>query len=108
MHMETNPSSSSHCAHGNHFEFKFTPIMGGIKKKAMIQCITSKNSVLLCCFKCIYTFINRNSKHPWSILHFSQLESIHIIGTNSQVKTNSKLFDFLQQANHRIFCDNFL
>jgi hypothetical protein len=40
VHMATNLSWSSYCAHDNHIEF--TPIMGGIKKKVMIQCITSK------------------------------------------------------------------
>ncbi len=31
-------------------------------------------------------------------MHFSKLESIHVIGTNSQVKGSNKLFDFLEQS----------
>jgi hypothetical protein len=39
-------------------------------------------------------------------MHFSKLESIHAIGTNSQVKGSNKLFDFLEQSNQRKNCDS--
>jgi len=39
-------------------------------------------------------------------MHFSKLESIHPIETNSQVKGSNKLFDFLQQSNQRKNCDS--
>jgi hypothetical protein len=39
-------------------------------------------------------------------MHFSKLESIHVSGTNSQVKGNNKLFDFLEQSNQRKNCDS--
>ncbi len=40
--------------------------------------------------------IGMKSKLPWLILHFSQLKSIHVIGTNNKIEGNNKLSDFLQ------------
>jgi hypothetical protein len=69
--------------------------MKEIKKKAMIQCMTSEVQFCYVCLKCI------------CICAFSQLEiSIHAIGTNDQIEGGNKLCDFLQQSNQRKNCDN--
>ncbi len=51
-------------------------------------------------------FIDKKFELLWLIMHFSKLESIHAIGTNSQVKGSNKLFDFLEQSNQRKNCDS--
>jgi uncharacterized membrane protein len=118
-------------AHGNQSKFKFTlctwqptwvevhivhmaitlssslhPLWKGLKKKAMIQCITSK---ILFCYvvsNAITCLLIRNLNILDQFCIFHNLGQFILLELIAKVKINSKLCDFLQQANHRIFCDS--
>jgi len=64
-----------------------------LKKRVVIQCITSK--VLFCFVMFVSSAFSRNLNIFFlSIFPFSQLESIHVIEINNQLKGRNKLCDF--------------
>jgi hypothetical protein len=105
--MAINPSSSSYCAHYNQPKIKFILCAWHLtwiqvhtqyerKKKNGFDMMCRKlNLILLCLFQ-VHFHMSRNLRILWSILHFSQLESIHAIGINNQVEGSDKLYYFLQ------------
>ncbi len=58
--------------------------------------------------------MTRNLNIVEQLCIFHNFESIHIIGSNNQVKSSTTLCEFLQQSNQRkvyenkIYCKNFL
>jgi hypothetical protein len=64
MHVGMNSSSSSHCAHGSEFEYKFTSMMREIKKRLWYNVSQVKFNFDMFILKCICMFINRKSELP--------------------------------------------
>jgi hypothetical protein len=99
------------CAHDNQLAFKLTPMMR--KRQIGLWYYVSQISSILLTVKFCYVSFMCNCICPvtWNLnfflwtMYFSQLEPIHVIGTNNQVKANNLVW-FPTTIKSRKFCDN--